>query len=120
MSYAVPDRWKIERNGMEVWGDGMEDRQAALSDRATLDELREILDGINRDECSYESGWWETSGGAQFGADRLAEVLTWGQRALGLPVTDNHEHFWVKSIHAGPYLPFKCRCGAETIKRIDG
>jgi hypothetical protein len=36
--------------------------------------LREILNGIDKDECESESGWWETSTGAEFGAERLMLV----------------------------------------------
>ena len=40
----------------------------------TLEELNEILKGINKDHCEDDSGWWETSGGAKFGARKLKEV----------------------------------------------
>ena len=35
-----------------------------------LQRLREIVDGIDRDEM-HDDGWWETSTGAEFGAQRL-------------------------------------------------
>ena len=44
----------------------------------TADEViarvREILKGIDQDECACYDGWWETSTGAAFGARKLAEV----------------------------------------------
>lgn len=40
-----------------------------------LAELHEIVDGIDRDEIEARDnppgGWWETSGGVAFGAERL-------------------------------------------------
>ncbi len=43
------------------------DREAALA------RLREITAGIDRDELEPPGdGWWETLGGAKFGAERLA------------------------------------------------
>lgn len=36
----------------------------------------EILAGIDDTETSVPEGWWETSTGANFGADRLAAVLS--------------------------------------------
>lgn len=36
--------------------------------------VRSILEGIDDTESSSE-GWWETSEGAKFGANKLAEVL---------------------------------------------
>ena len=39
-----------------------------------IKELRQILNGIDKDECAFEEGWWETSHGAKFGAKKLKEV----------------------------------------------
>ncbi|RLC07903.1 MAG: hypothetical protein DRI24_24150 [Deltaproteobacteria bacterium] len=39
-----------------------------------MDKLRQILKGIDEDECETDDGWWETVGGAKFGAFKLAEV----------------------------------------------
>ena len=36
----------------------------------------EILAGIDDTEICVPEGWWETSAGASFGADRLAAVLS--------------------------------------------
>lgn len=41
---------------------------------AALDELDEILKGIDEQECVTEDGWWETSYMADYGAGKLAEV----------------------------------------------
>ena len=32
-------------------------------------------DGIDKDECEYDNGWWETSDGAKFGKGKLDELL---------------------------------------------
>lgn len=42
--------------------------------RKALDQLRVIVRGIDADECDDEEGWWETSTGAKFGAQKLAEL----------------------------------------------
>jgi hypothetical protein len=34
----------------------------------------ELLVGIDKDECESSDGWWETSGGARYGAHKLAEL----------------------------------------------
>ena len=42
--------------------------------KALTDEIVALLDGIDKDECEYENGWWETSTGAKFGADILEKI----------------------------------------------
>jgi len=37
--------------------------------------VRKELTGIDDTEVSSDSGWWETSTGAEFGAERLAAVV---------------------------------------------
>jgi hypothetical protein len=39
-----------------------------------LSQLREIVDGIDRSEGHEDDGWWETSTGAEFGADVLSRL----------------------------------------------
>ena len=39
-----------------------------------IDKINEILKGIDKDQCSSDDGWWETSSGAEFGANKLKEV----------------------------------------------
>ena len=39
-----------------------------------MDKINEILKGIDKDQCSSDDGWWETSSGAEFGANKLKEV----------------------------------------------
>lgn len=34
----------------------------------------DMLSGIDKDECEDFHGWWETSTGAAFGAEKLAEL----------------------------------------------
>ena len=41
-----------------------------------LEQIREILKGIDGVESSSPEGWWETSTGAEFGSAKLAEVET--------------------------------------------
>ena len=41
---------------------------------AAVRELRSIVDGIDRDETEDDDGWWETSTGAEFGAERLRHL----------------------------------------------
>ena len=38
------------------------------------DEIVALLDGIDKTECEYENGWWETSIGAKYGADILEKI----------------------------------------------
>ena len=47
-----------------------------------IDELKAILDGIDKTECESEDGWWETSVGADFGAKKLEEVIAAVERHL--------------------------------------
>lgn len=48
------------------------------AERATLQTLlpkvESILDGIDRQETDRPEGWWETSGGADFGFDKLEKI----------------------------------------------
>ena len=51
----------------------------------TIDEIKEeeeeeeevslILSGIDKDDLESEDGWWETSTGAEFGSNKLKEVI---------------------------------------------
>lgn len=40
-----------------------------------FDRILEALDGIDRDECESDDGWWETEMGARFGAERKATIV---------------------------------------------
>lgn len=41
-----------------------------------IEQVKIILDGIDRESCDgTENQWWETSGGAEFGRQRLEEVI---------------------------------------------
>ncbi len=42
---------------------------------AIEEEIKEVLLGIDIDECADDNGWWETSGGALFGLKKKQEVL---------------------------------------------
>jgi hypothetical protein len=37
--------------------------------------IRELLKGIDKDECEDNSGWWETSHGAKFGEQKLEQLI---------------------------------------------
>lgn len=39
------------------------------------DKIREILKGIDKDQCESEEGWWETSKGAEFGKRKLEDII---------------------------------------------
>lgn len=41
---------------------------------ALLAGVREVLKGIDQDETASSEGWWETSVGVAFGAERLAAL----------------------------------------------
>ena len=40
-----------------------------------VNKVKDILKGIDEDECSSQDGWWETSEGASFGKTKLSEVM---------------------------------------------
>jgi hypothetical protein len=39
-----------------------------------IENIRDILKGIDKDTCQDKDGWWETSTGAEFGAKKLKEI----------------------------------------------
>ena len=43
--------------------------------KTPIEELHEILKGIDKCETTDSDGWWETSTGAKFGADMLKQVV---------------------------------------------
>lgn len=40
-----------------------------------IEQVKVILNGIDKDECYDDNGWWGTLGGAEFGKKRLEEVI---------------------------------------------
>lgn len=40
-----------------------------------IDKIKELLKGIDETETDSVDGWWETSTGAAFGAEKLKELL---------------------------------------------
>lgn len=64
ISNAYPDAVEIATN--ETWG---------VAREMLKDEITKILDGIDHTQCDTPTGWWETSTGAEFGANRLALIL---------------------------------------------
>ena len=45
-----------------------------MQENKKLAEVEKVLDGIDKDETEYQDGWWETSVGAKFGAQKLKEI----------------------------------------------
>lgn len=39
-----------------------------------IEQLHDIMRGVDQDECENEDGWWPNSAGAEFGASKLAEL----------------------------------------------
>jgi PIN domain nuclease of toxin-antitoxin system len=50
-----------------------------------VNKVKDILKGIDEDECVSPDGWWETSEGASFGKTKLAEVINACKEALEQP-----------------------------------
>ena len=42
--------------------------------------IKEILKGIDKTEMDERCGWWETSTGAKFGAERLEEIVAFTEK----------------------------------------
>jgi len=40
-----------------------------------IEKVKEILKGIDEDQCETEEGWWETSEGVEFGFNKLEDVI---------------------------------------------
>lgn len=57
------------------WGNCERSKENILSSDAVLAEVRAILKGIDKTETEDTGGWWETSTGADFGKQKLDEVL---------------------------------------------
>ena len=46
-----------------------------MTGTTTSGTIEEIVSGIDRTEVESEDGWWETSVGAEFGANKKAELV---------------------------------------------
>ena len=46
-----------------------------MDKKKLIDEIKFILAGIDKDETADPEGWWETRSGANFGAEKLADVI---------------------------------------------
>ena len=46
----------------------------SVSHREIIQAVLEILHGVDQTETESQDGWWETSTGANFGADVLAKI----------------------------------------------
>jgi hypothetical protein len=40
-----------------------------------IEQVQELLKGIDQTECDFSDGWWETSDGAKFGAEKLKALI---------------------------------------------
>lgn len=40
-----------------------------------IENIKELLKGIDQTECESDEGWWETSTGAEFGRDKLNMLI---------------------------------------------
>jgi len=40
-----------------------------------IEQIKELLKGIDQTESESNDGWWETSVGADFGKEKLKELL---------------------------------------------
>lgn len=56
------------------------------------EEFERIVDGIDKDQCEYEYGWWETSMQAQSGAKTKQELLQLIQSLLTTHTTELIAH----------------------------
>jgi hypothetical protein len=69
-----------EMSASELTGklmDAMAATTAALAQSEPVDMIARIdtlLDGIDRDECHPDGGWWQTSDGSKFGRIKLREL----------------------------------------------
>lgn len=54
-----------------------------MAEKMDLDWVDALLAGIDKDECEFDNGWWETSEGAAFGAGKLAELKAEIERRYG-------------------------------------
>ena len=43
-------------------------------DKILLNEIKNILEGIDKTEVEDVNGWWETSTGAEFGRDVMRKI----------------------------------------------
>lgn len=40
-----------------------------------IEKIKQILEGIDKEESDDDKGWWETSTGAEFGKAKLEQVI---------------------------------------------
>ena len=71
-----------------------------------IEEIKKILIGIDQTELENPEGWWETSAGAEFGANKLKQIA----EALAQP-----EQEPVAILHR---YPSKCRMTVEYTDEI--
>jgi hypothetical protein len=48
---------------------------------SVVEQIKELLKGIDETETDSIDGWWETSDGAKFGAEKLKELLALVERS---------------------------------------
>jgi hypothetical protein len=69
--------WDFDTGSLEQDWAALDRAEAALAQPEPVDLLTRIdtlLDGIDRDECHPDGGWWQTSDGSKFGCIKLREL----------------------------------------------
>jgi len=97
-----------------------------MNDREKLKKsIIELLDGIDKNECEYKNGWWETDTGAEFGKVKLEELLNFVTESC-LPdfiefINDKPTdgYYWWKSDKTDEYPSIVKVCG-NTVFEIEG
>jgi hypothetical protein len=65
-----------------------------------LSWVDDLLRGIDKDECESDTGWWETSTGADFGKGKLAELKQEiARRCMVSPDTSDGFHTFTELYH---------------------
>jgi hypothetical protein len=69
--------WDFDTGSLEQDWSALDRAEAALAQPAPKDlfaRIDTLLDGIDRDECHPDGGWWQTSDGSKFGCVKLREL----------------------------------------------
>lgn len=75
----------------------------------------EIIDGIDKTDSEQVNGWWETSTGAKFGAEKKEEIKAFIQSEIDLALANRNKEL-VEKIEV--WLP--CEQGEGTAIKNDG
>lgn len=47
-----------------------------MTKQELIEQVKEVLSGIDQEETENDEGWWGTPDGAEFGESKLKEVIT--------------------------------------------